>query len=155
MLLFYVVNIFILIIGNRLKKFVVQLHLLTDTNIFIMEGLVWLEDIEVGANFEVHELEPRVRKCRVTIPKLMVSQSPLKLPNIYCTACLKDTGRIKAFHQSSNLKVHIGYVHAGYEDRRFVCNTCTRRFVTKQDLGYHERKRVCNKGKVIKWIQIS
>ena len=89
-------------------------------------------------------------KCRVSIPKLKLSAFTVILPKFYCPSCLTDAGIIVPFRQSSNLKVHIGYAHTAYEQRSFVCNNCDKRFVTKQDLGYHETKKVCHTGKIIK-----
>ena len=81
-----------------------------------MEDMIWLEDIEVGANIEVLGPEPTMMKCTVSIPKLMLSESTVILPKLYSTSCLT----IVPFHQSSNLKVHIACVHTACEQRRFV-----------------------------------
>jgi len=115
-----------------------------------MEDLVvWSQDIEVGANLEVPVVsgpDPQTKRCRVSIRKLQ--QPILPFPKIFCTVCLKDEGKIVRFNQSSNLKVHTGYFHTAYDQRPFICDNCDRRFVTKQDLGYHVGKRVCQRGKI-------
>ena len=104
--------------------------------------------IEVGNVGGWAESYPVLKFCRVLVPKLQEHIDPL--PKIYCKICLRDEGKIIRYSQQGNKKVHIGYCHTDYKSRRFICNECNRRFVTKQDLNYHVGKHVCWRGNILK-----